>query len=347
VLVAEDNAINQQVAREILESFGLAVEIVSNGQKAVEALSINAERFDAVLMDVQMPEMDGYEATRVIRTDLNKASLPIIAMTAHALESERQNCLSAGMNDHIAKPIEAELLLATLKRWIKPRTDASFDTATQPAPVSVQPVINPVLPQSLPGIDLPAALARLLGKSDFLLHLLHEFNRTWGGVIEQLRANLAQNYLKEAHRMAHSLRGSAAMLSMTEVAAAAGDLEQALKSDNEERIPVCLQALEKALTPVLAGLAQLPPESPSEPQAATFTPGENPQLAPLLGKLAALLKQNDMEAVECFKSIKTHLGEGEWSPLLNQIDKHLDHFDFENALATLNALSQTLSIPIP
>jgi CheY-like chemotaxis protein len=105
VLVVEDNEINQQVAQELLQGFGLAVEIASNGRRAVEALAKPGNHFDVVLMDLQMPEMDGYEATQVIRLGLSKDDLPIVAMTAHALQSELRKCLEAGMNDYVCKPV--------------------------------------------------------------------------------------------------------------------------------------------------------------------------------------------------------------------------------------------------
>jgi two-component system sensor histidine kinase/response regulator len=261
VLVVEDNAINQQVARQILESFGLAVEVASNGQMAIAALTEGQQRFDAVLMDVQMPEMDGCEATRIIRARLSDKALPIIAMTAHVLEVEQQACLEAGMNDHFAKPINPARLLATLTRWIKPRlvvaAEASMVTSPAPARLAKRET-SPDFRETLPGVDMASALARLSGDRAFLFELLHQFSHIWSGGLERLRDALAQGDAELAHRLAHTLRGSALTLSMPAVAAAAGDVEKAIEAADQARTMAGLEALEKALTPVLAGLAALP-----------------------------------------------------------------------------------------
>jgi len=121
LLLAEDNEINQQIARELLEGAGATVEVANNGREAIDMLAAKPDGFHAVLMDLQMPELDGLEATRRIRADARFAKLPIIAMTAHALAEEREKCLAAGMVDHIAKPIVAERLVEVLSKWLKPR----------------------------------------------------------------------------------------------------------------------------------------------------------------------------------------------------------------------------------
>jgi PAS domain S-box-containing protein len=125
VLLVEDNEINQQIATELLAQAGVMVEIANNGREAVEKL-INVKGrvpYDMVLMDIQMPEMDGYEATRLIKEDSSFSDLPIIAMTSHAITEEKQRCLEAGMSDHIAKPIDQEAMLSTMSRWLKPRME--------------------------------------------------------------------------------------------------------------------------------------------------------------------------------------------------------------------------------
>jgi two-component system, sensor histidine kinase and response regulator len=337
VLVAEDNVINQQVAREVLENCGLAVEIALNGRQAVEMLAAGKGRFDAVLMDVQMPEMDGFEATRAIRTQLHDTAMPIIAMTAHALESERQNCLAAGMNDHVAKPFSPEELLAALARWIEPRAGVGGLCPAAPDLTASGGHLQD-WPTSLPGIDVPAALERLAGDRAFLLSLLREFSRSTGDIAAQLRATLAHGDMKEARRLAHSLRGSAATLSMGEVAAAAGELERAVQDADSECMSPALAALEKALEPVQAGLAQLRPE----PKPVALA--DHAQLGGLWRELAALVQENDMAAAERFAALSAAAGPGAWSPLVEQLGKQLDQFEFDNAQATLAALGQAWAI---
>ena len=250
VLVVEDNAINQQVAREILTGFGVTVEIVDSGKKAIDRITDKTlPAFDVILMDLQMPEMDGREATRIIRTDLNLTTLPIIAMTAHVVEAERQSALAAGMNEHLAKPINPDLLLATLARWVTPSTLVLQETK---APDSVHADFPP-----LPGIDLPAVLERLSGHCDFTKKILLEFRETWSGGTSQLHTILAHKQFKEAHLIVHSLHGEAAMLSMPDLVAAARELEYLIQSEDYARIPAAINTLDTALTTVLDGLANL------------------------------------------------------------------------------------------
>jgi HPt (histidine-containing phosphotransfer) domain-containing protein len=205
---------------------------------------------------------------------LGLSGLPIIAMTAHALESERQQCLAVGMNDHLAKPIDPPALLAALTRWLAPHGNApaAGPAAIPPAPGAAP---DPEFPATLPGIDLPDVLRRLSGKQELLLQLLRAFSENEAGVLETLRASLAAGDLPGACRTAHSLRGVAATLSMTNVAAAAETLEQALKRKQREEIEPCLGTLAAALSPVLAGLKRLPPK-PTPTLAAV--PPDRPRL---------------------------------------------------------------------
>ena len=173
VLLAEDNEINREVAVEILSDAGLVVAIAENGRIARDmALAPDAD-YAAVLMDVQMPEMDGIEATMRIREQISADRLPIIAMTAHAYEQERQRCFDAGMNDHVAKPVDPAVLVATLDRWLKPR-DGGAAVAAIPAPAP-PPIAE--LPESLPPFDLAAALLRVNGKRALLRKLIVDFGR--------------------------------------------------------------------------------------------------------------------------------------------------------------------------
>src|SRR5208282_6110657 len=139
VLLVEDNEMNQQVATELLESAGAIVTVANNGAEAVKILTEGdqAPPFDVVFMDLQMPEMDGFTATKLLRRDPRLQKFPIIAMTAHALVEERQRCLDAGMNDHVSKPIEPDVLFATLARWAKPRPTQVPDAPKTPSDLAV------------------------------------------------------------------------------------------------------------------------------------------------------------------------------------------------------------------
>ncbi|MCW5871790.1 MAG: response regulator [Candidatus Eremiobacteraeota bacterium] len=306
ILVAEDNAINQQVVREILERLGATVEIAVSGLHAVDKLREDSD-FAAVLMDVQMPIMGGYEATGLIRKELS-LSLPIIAVTAHAVESERQKCLAAGMNDHVAKPIEPFQLVSTLLRWIDPSKV-----------VLLQEQIIPDWPD-LPGVDVKAALRRMSGNVALLRNLLLDFAATWREVVDKMGSG-------EERRIAmHTLRGTAATLGMDEVAAAAGELE-AGGSDVER--------LSRALAVVLPALANLP-ALPSETRVAE-------EVGPLLVELESLLAAQDFEATERFEVLRSSLGNGSWDPNVDQLARDMDRLDFSAAQNSLRALKDLLA----
>jgi CheY-like chemotaxis protein/HPt (histidine-containing phosphotransfer) domain-containing protein len=241
VLVVEDNEINQQVARELLESAGVVVTIAGNGREAVTAVAEAAEgrtRLDAVLMDIQMPEMDGYEATREIRKDPRNASLPIIAMTAHALDSERERCAQAGMNGHVAKPVDPAALFSVLAQWLDRPPAPSRGGATL----------------GIPGVDFNGALRRLRGNQELLLKLLGELARQWRDGARRIRDQLARAQREEARRTAHTLKGAAANLGLDELAAAAAAVEQTLAGADEAGTEAAVAHLDVTLGTVCATL---------------------------------------------------------------------------------------------
>ena len=167
VLLVEDNVINQQVAREILESAGLKITLANDGQEAVNA--VKEKEYDAVLMDVQMPVMDGYTATREIRKDEHFKELPIIAMTAHAMAGDEEKSLKAGMNGHVTKPIDPDHLFSTLRKWIKPNEKRAqvlkAEIRAAQTELDIAFPIEDGLPESLPGFDLAVGLSRLQKKT--------------------------------------------------------------------------------------------------------------------------------------------------------------------------------------
>jgi two-component system, sensor histidine kinase and response regulator len=232
LLLVEDNPVNQQLARELLEMEGALISIADNGRVALEMLAAqSADHFHAVLLDLQMPEMDGYETARRVRAMPEHAGLPLIAMTAHAMSKERDRCLSLGMNDHLAKPIDTELLVSKLVRWIS--TDIAVPVRIIPtkATNTQMPAPQDALPDTLPGIDLRSALDRCGGNSRLLQDLLAMFHANYNGTLEQMHQLCAEGRWIEAGNLAHTIRGAAANLAMDELASAAGGLELALRSN--------------------------------------------------------------------------------------------------------------------
>ncbi|MBN1841793.1 MAG: response regulator, partial [Deltaproteobacteria bacterium] len=246
ILVAEDNVVNQKVALHILENLGYRADAVANGHEAIEALETMA--YDLVLMDVQMPEMDGFEATKEIRkkemslvtghsslvgekaNDESEAPrVPIVAMTAYAMKGDRERCLEAGMDDYTTKPIDSEELLEKIRTWTEQGKEAS-DIATggneKDDPKDKKEDAVPV--------NLDKALERALGDKEFLENMLEQFTTTLPGQIEALRTALEQGNGETLQQEAHDLKGSAANLSIDEMAAAAFELEQMGREGNLE-----------------------------------------------------------------------------------------------------------------
>ena len=229
VLLVEDNELNQLVATELLKNAGIEVEVAENGQVAVER--VGRRRYDLVLMDMQMPVMGGEEATRRIRERFPIGQLAILAMTANAMAGDRERCLAAGMNDHIAKPIEPADLFGKLLQW-RPQgaaTRASSAGARQAAN-GPAPVPGPAGFEGVAGLDVKAAVARMMNDRAMYERLFRKF--VWGdsaATAATITAHLDRGELAEAQRAAHTLKGSAGMLGAVELQARAAALESALK----------------------------------------------------------------------------------------------------------------------
>jgi len=264
VLLVEDNEINQQVAKEILEGAGLNVALANNGQEAVNA--VKESNYDAVLMDVQMPVMDGYTATREIRKDDRLKELPIIAMTAHAMAGDEDKSLQAGMNGHVTKPIDPDQLFVTLQKWIKPSEKRV--TAQKPV-VSVEPSeedkvvsIEEDLPESLPGFDLADGLRRLQGNKTLYRKLLLNFATDYNEVANEIREALDAEDFESAHSLVHNLKGLAGNLSAAALQAAAVNIEKLVKgvdkkAPSSKQLNLKFSELENALNQALESVQSL------------------------------------------------------------------------------------------
>jgi PAS domain S-box-containing protein len=260
VLLVEDHPINQEIARMQLISTGIQVTVANNGREAVELIMSSVIPYELVLMDIQMPEMDGLEATRRIRQRWSATELPIIAMTAYALAEERLKCLTAGMNDHLAKPIDKAELHAKLCRWLKsrPRLSDTPEVKTGPAAPEVGFC-------NLPGINVDDGLERLGGDKVFYWSLLRRFAHEYQQVAQRLQTLVNNGDLAGARLMAHTLRGVAGNLGIMELAATAAELERGLVRDEPAVIRDRMADLESRLVQVLAGVAVLEQSLPAVP----------------------------------------------------------------------------------
>ena len=335
ILLVEDNEINQEVAIGQLEDAEAFVDLAENGEIALRMIQGND--YDAVLMDMQMPVMDGVEATRIIRSNPRFEKLPIIAMTANAMASDRLLCLDAGMNDHIAKPIDPDQLFGVLLRWIKrPIGDgkAAVDGATARAS---QPREKPL---SIPGIDAGAGLKRTGGNRKRYEALLRKFAEQQAGSVSAMRSALSLGDAATAERAAHSLKGAAATLGANGLSEAAAKAETSIKS--EQNVDNAIEVMSLALDRVLAGIwAALPEDKAGNGRSASVNPESVKE--PLI-RLKQLLEADDGEAAEFIVDAKSHL-RGVLTPAeMKALADQVGNFEFEAALKCLSSIASRLSL---
>jgi PAS domain S-box-containing protein len=257
VLLVEDNEINRDLATELLSDLGIHVTIAENGREGVER--VFSEPFDLVLMDIQMPVMDGLTATGLIRADGRFRRLPILAMTAHAMSSDRDKSLSAGMNDHLTKPISPNRLMETLMQWMPAKPEDRPWTAGAPGkPASNQDA----LPQQLPPFDMQAALVRTNGKPRLLRKIMFGFRDKYANAGSMLRDLIAEGRAEEAERLAHSLKGVAATLEAKELSEAASAVELAFRNADTANLDLLIGTVERELGPAIAAIGSLEARAP-------------------------------------------------------------------------------------
>ncbi len=347
VLVAEDNANNQQVARELLEDEGALVQIAADGQAAVDALAAPGQSFDVVLMDVQMPVMDGYTATVRIR-QLGMKDLPIIAMTANAMASDRAACLAAGMNDHVGKPFDLSNLVAVLLRH----------TGRAGAPADAKPA-GSALPVELleaadrRGIALAAAVNRLGGNSRLYLRALHTFARDLPALPGQLSRLLQQGLLTESGNLMHTTKGLAATLGLRQMASLTAEIEGALHAaDAATPLDDLAATFGSTVATTMQDIAHvagvfdqcLPVAIPS-PDAldsgASDAIDDLPALRRSLDELTVLLRGGDMRAVAVFEQLQ-RAHPASIGGAMKALVEAMARLDFDLAAEHCRAMSETV-----
>jgi PAS domain S-box-containing protein len=330
ILLAEDNEINQQVASELLAGVGCLVDVAWNGREALEM--VGSKNYDVVLMDMQMPVMDGLDATRAIRGLPGLAQLPILAMTANATAQDRERCLAAGMNDHLAKPVDPDELFAALRRWARPHPEAG--------PAGASPASAPPdgfdLPEGVEGLDVKAGLRRVLGKRALYRSLLESFVRNERGAIEKIRAALDESDPQTAERLAHSIKGAAGSLGAVLLQKAAAQLEAALHhAAAPELWSAAVDEMDKKLKTLVEAVDRFRADHPS---SAPQPPADPKQLDSLLRRLKALLVEDNANAVHLFNDNR-ELFRSAWPAASRDMEAAIHKFNFEFALEILRKLA--------
>lgn len=338
LLLVEDNQTNQELAQVILGKAGFDIDTRENGVEAVQA--VQEQDYDVVLMDIQMPTMDGLEATRQIRAlggRFNK--LPVIAMTAHALASDADLSLKAGMNAHITKPIQTTVMFETLAQWVTPAEKPASATAKQEAPIDTTTAAS-TLPE-LPGIDVADGLMRLRGNEVAYRRILLNFRHKQGDAADRLAIFLQQNDWKEAAQLAHTLKGSGGNLGAQRLYKEAAVMEQACKSEDADAAQAALPALRDSLAEVTDGLMWLEnnPEIDTV-ESAALNPADPETIDTLLEQILQFLDSDLGEAQASLGNLQKQVAGSEIADSLRELEESLNNFDIEAAKNIVHTLCE-------
>ncbi len=334
LLVAEDNEVNQQVARGILENKGFVVDLADNGVLALAA--VQKTGYDAVLMDINMPEMDGYTASREIRKLPGFKDLPIIAMTANAMTGDREKALAAGMNDHVAKPIDVKELLNALGTWIKPAKEKSGREKESPPKKEVGNGAPSDNLGPLPGINTQEGLYRLAGDTRLYRNLLKKFAGNQADTADKIHQALITKDMETAQKLAHTVKGVSGNISATLVFESATRLDDALKNADIQTVMALLPDFSACLSDVIQGINSLETgmEGQKQPQDGP-APGA---LRLQLITLKKMLDENDTQAVSIARQIRDQIPGDAREGLVDQLTREIGEYDFDQAQNTLQTL---------
>ena len=335
VLLVEDNEINRELANQLLCDVGIVVSTAQNGREAVE--KVTTESFDGVLMDIQMPEMDGYQAVRAIRAQSELAALPIIAMTANAMLVDRAKALDAGMNDHLPKPIDPGELYAAIKRWFKPHALVSSpQSGTPPAAITDREVAI----DYLDGIDLVDGLKRVAGNHHLYRNLLLKFRQSQADAAQEIRQALAAGDRQRAERIAHTIKGIAGSIGAKELQATAAAIEQRVRDANPAHTQTDLSAFETALRRVVVSIGNLGELETASPCSQPIS--DLSKLLPKLSELELLLKNDDFDARNILEELLPYFQKTPHAGLFEVLTKKVAGYDFEAALAEFQIIKAAI-----
>lgn len=333
ILVVEDNELNQEVAMGLLEDGGFDVHIANNGKEAVEMVAKNT--YDIVLMDMQMPVMDGVTATIEIRKDAKNKDLPIVAMTANAMQQDREKCVAAGMVDHVAKPIDPDELFGALLKWIKPKQNTNSSKAI------VLPLKKAVIKQDdlpvIDGLDVELGLKRVIGKKPLYFNMLKKYVTNQANTSNEMREALAANDYETAERVAHSAKGVSGNIGATTLQAMATEIETMIHEKvANEMVLSQIVPFEMAQNALINALKNALPIEESK-SVAVF---DEAKVTEVLTRLHKLLSEDDSDASDVLENNLDLLRFVLDVELFAKVDSAIKQFDFVKALELLNKYNE-------
>ena len=339
LLLVEDNEINQQIAQELLEKAGVTVVIAENGEEALAR--VLEEKFDGVLMDMHMPVMDGITATRKIRKNPQLMELPIIAMTANVLESDQEKCLAAGMNDHIAKPIDPGNMIEILSKWITPARVAILPAATDTGATQNQEALP-----NLPGVKVAEGVRRMGGSVTSYCAILEKFRNGQQDSITEIRSAVATGDWVKAERLAHTLKGLAGTIGAERLRLKAKELENSIREFGATQVELLLPTVGSELATLIAAIDRaLQSRTEEDTEAAVSGPVNLEELADLIRKTRVQLEEFDSNVEDSVAMMRKMAGGNPaMKKTLGSIERYVSKYDYEQALIELTAWAKRLGI---
>jgi CheY-like chemotaxis protein len=332
VLLVEDNEINQQVAKELLASQDILVDIAENGQVALDLLEANPEKYSVVLMDIQMPVMDGYEATKQIRQQPRFQSLPVIAMTANVMVGDKDRADEVGMVDYIAKPIDVKELFRVLGKWVATGLKNRFNRISNSNASFDQSVVITI--PHLKGVNTHLGLKRVGEDRALYLKILTKFREGQSHAIDEIQLALQKEEREEAKRIVHTLKGLAGSIGAEELQRSALALEKAIQVESE--LPLLIDALAKQLNQVLDALTVLDTLENISPALSSALSEED--IKALITRLISLLEGDDADAIEVLEALSSVFSTGEVAKEMKRVIACAERYEFDVALEKLNKI---------
>jgi PAS domain S-box-containing protein len=335
ILLTEDNKINQDVAVELLSSEGAIVEVANDGQEALTFLS--KRKFDVVLMDIQMPGLDGYETTRLIRTNPDFSELPVLAMTANAMSGDREKSLKAGMNGHIAKPIDPEILVSTILQWAKVTNQAANKNSPAAGDVNLAAVSS--LIDSLKSFDVPTAVRRMGCNTKAFSKLLSKSLQSLRENFELLTRSLKSDDLESALRAAHTLKGLGGNIGALKIYDSANRTENALRDGKKLEDDLFLQSLRDSIETATMEIERLQQNTPPTDEPPVNVQANESEIGNIIARLAHLLKEKDADAVEVMEELQNSCGSSIKALKLADLESAVSRYQFTQAQKILEEIA--------